>query len=121
MDYYLLVKIVIFAVIVALLYFMMRRRKPANNQRISELQARANELTIQGVSEEDAQKQAMAELRTKMLARQKKVSIYMGAIWIMFGLVFYAQSKTLDVTTIALVTLGAIQVLTGLFIKPAKK
>jgi|GEM_PF-4352377 len=121
MDTYLLIKIVIFAGIVALLFFMMRRRKPASNQRMAELQARVQELTMQGAAEEDAQKQAMAELRVKMLARQKKVSMYMGAVWIMFGLVFYAQSKTLDVTTIALVTLGAIQVLTGWMIKPEKK
>jgi hypothetical protein len=121
MDTYLLIKIVIFAVIVALIYFFMRRRKWARSRTADVLQTRIADLTAGGMAEIDAEKLAINELRGSMLARQKKVSIYMGAVWIMFGLVFYAQSKTLDVTTIALVTLGAIQVITGLLIKPQKK
>lgn len=112
----LLLKIVSFAGIVALLFFFFRRKKAAGPAADPALEAKIQELRIQGMSEEDAKKQGLLEYQAAARARQKKVSIIMGAVWMAFGVMF-AFINGLDVSSIALMGLGAIQIVMGLLIK----
>ena len=57
----LLLKIVSFAGIVALLFFFFRRKKAAGPASDPALEAKIQELRIQGMSEEDAKKQGLLE------------------------------------------------------------
>lgn len=112
-----LFRIVAFAAIVALIYYLMRKRRPAAAKTNPELESRIMELKTQGATEEQAQLQAIGEFRSKMMARQKKTSFYMGLIWIVFGLVFFLQAGKMDITSIALIALGALQVLMSLLMR----
>lgn len=121
MDYdslVLLLKILAFAGSVALIYYYFRKKKTAGDKTNTVLEVKIAELRSQGLTEEAAQEQAVTEYRNTMLARQKKVSLIMGAVWIAFGAVFYLQSGQLDMSSIALIGLGVVQLLTGLMIKP---
>ncbi|MBA4419820.1 MAG: hypothetical protein C0391_01600 [Anaerolinea sp.] len=114
----LLLKILAFAGIVSLIYYYFRKKKSSSAKTNTELDAKIAELRSQGLTEEAAQQQAVAEYRNTMLAKQKKVSLIMGVVWMAFGAVFYMQSGRLDMSSIALLGLGAVQLLTGLLIKP---
>lgn len=112
----LILRIAGFAGIVALLFFFFRKKKPADARANPELEAKIQELRIQGASEEQARQQATSEYQAAMKVRQKKVSIIMGAVWMGFGVVFFFING-LDISSIALVGLGVIQIVTGLMIK----
>lgn len=112
----LLLKIVGFAGIVAILFFFFRRKKAMDPKVDPALEAKFQELRNQGMPEETARKQALVEYQAAMRARQKKVSIIMGLIWMAFGIVF-AFINGLDISSLALLGLGAIQVIMGLLIK----
>jgi len=55
-----------------------------------------------------------------MKVRQKKVSVIMGSVWIVFG-IFFAIVSPIDISSIALIGLGAVQIITGLMIRIEKK
>jgi|WetSurMetagenome_2_1015567.scaffolds.fasta_scaffold18819_3 hypothetical protein len=115
----LLLKIIGFAGLIAVVYYYFRRRKPQDPRPNLEIEKKFEELRTQGVPEDMARKQANTEYQFAMKARQKKVSIIMGSIWIAFG-VFFAVINPIDFSSIALIGLGAIQVVTGLLIKTDK-
>ncbi len=112
----LILRIAGFAGIVALLFFFFRKKKPTGVKANPELEAKIQELRNQGAPEEQARQQATAEYQAMMKARQKKVSIIMGAVWMVFGVVFFLING-MDISSIALVGLGIIQIVTGLMIK----
>jgi hypothetical protein len=116
----LLVEIVVGTGIVVLLYFYVRRKKTAVQKADPVLEAKVQELRNQGMPEEAARKQATLEYQAAMRARQKKTSIIMGAIWMVIGVVFVIING-LDISGIALVGLGAIQVVSGLLIKTEQR
>jgi len=111
-----LLRIAGFAGIVALLFFFFRKKKPVAPKTDPVLEAKIQELKIQGMSEENARLQATAEYQAVMKARQKKVSIIMGLVWMGFGVMFYFING-LDISSVALIGLGGIQIVTGLLIK----
>jgi hypothetical protein len=116
----LLVEIVLGTGIVILLYFYVRRKKTAVQKIDPVLEAKIQELRNRGMSEEAARNQATMEYQAAMRARQKKTSIIMGAIWMAIGVVF-ALINGLDISSIALVGLGAIQLVSGLLVKTEQK
>jgi len=115
----LLLKIVGFAGFIALLYYFFRKKKPIDIHSNQEIEKKFQELRIQGVPEEIAHKQSVTEYQNAMKARQKKVSIIMGSVWIVFG-IFFAIVSPIDISSIALIGLGAVQIITGLMIKTEK-
>ncbi len=112
----LLLKIVSFAAIVALLYFFFRKKKPAEPKTDPVLDAKIQELRNQGMPEEAAVKQATADYQAAMKARQKKTYIIMGGFWMVAGVVFVFING-LEVSSIALIGLGVVQIIFGLMIK----
>jgi hypothetical protein len=116
----LLVEIVLGTGIVILLYFYVRRKKTAVQKIDPVLEAKIQELRNRGMPEEAARNQATLEYHAAMRARQKKTSIIMGAIWMAIGVVF-ALINGLDISSIALVGLGAIQLVSGLLVKTEQK
>jgi hypothetical protein len=116
----LLVEIVLGTGIVVLLYFYVRRKKTAVQKIDPVLEAKIQELRNRGMPEEAARNQATLEYQAAMRARQKKTSIIMGAIWMAIGVVF-ALINGLDISSIALVGLGAIQLVSGLLVKTEQK
>jgi hypothetical protein len=116
----LLVEIVLGTGIVILLYFYVRRKKTAVQKIDPVLEAKIQELRNRGMPEEAARNQATLEYQAAMRARQKKTSIIMGAIWMAIGVVF-ALINGLDISSIALVGLGAIQLVSGLLVKTEQK
>ncbi len=116
----LLLKIVGFAGFIALLYYFFRKKKPLDPRSNTEIEKKFEELRTQGVPEEMARKQAVTDYQFAMKTRQKKVSIIMGSVWIAFG-VFFALISPIDISSIALIGLGAVQIVTGLLIKTDKQ
>lgn len=114
----LVLKVLALAGIVALVYFMFRKKGSAQTGINRAVDLRMQELQSQGMDEVEAHKQAITENRMRILARQKTTSIVMGALWIVFGVVFYIQLGRLDLSSIALVGLGLVQIATVLLIKP---
>jgi hypothetical protein len=112
----LLVEIVVGTAIVVLLYFYLRRKKAAVQKTDPALEAKIQELRIQGMPEEAARNQATMEYQAAMKARQKKTSIIMGGFWMVAGVIF-AFINGLDISSIALIGLGAVQIVSGLMIK----
>jgi len=114
----LILKLLALAGIVALVYFLFRKKGSDNGGISKAVEIRMQELQSQGMDEVEAEKQAFAENRTRMLARQRTSSMVIGALWIVFGVVFYIQLGRLDLSSIALVGLGLVQIATAFLIKP---